>query len=233
MGSTPETDPDRDDDEGPQHEVEITCGFKLLAVPVTNALYELFDPGHRADRDDFKRYGEGLAAEVQDEVPVYNVSWYEAAAFATWLGCRLPSETEWEYACRGGTTTRFWSGAKDQDLFDVGWVTKNSKGHPHPVATPPKKGGPQHPWGLHDLHGNVWEWCADPGIGDYEGRKSGIFFDSNKLILSNDPAPPRVFRGGSWGDVPQFARSASRSDWHPNGRSDCLGFRLLRLLPES
>ena len=145
----------------------ITRGFDLLAVPVTNALYELFDHGHWADRDDFQAYGEGLAVEAQSEVPVYNLSWYEACAFATWLGCRLPSETEWEYACRGGTTTRFWSGPKEQDLLDVGWMLNNSGRHPHPVATPPTERGAQHPWGLHDLHGNVWEWCQDY-VGAYE-----------------------------------------------------------------
>ena len=150
MGSTPETDQDYTDCEGPQHEVQIVRGFDLLAVPVTNALYELFDHGHRADRDDFQAYGEGLAVEAQSEVPVYNLSWYEACAFATWLGCRLPSETEWEYACRGGTTTRFWSGPKEQDLLDVGWMLNNSGRHPHPVATPPTERGAQHPWGLHD-----------------------------------------------------------------------------------
>ena len=235
MGSTKKTDPDRDDDEGPQHQVEITCGFKLLAVPVTNALYELFDPGHVQDKANF---GGILPFTEQEQVPVYNVSWYDASAFACWLGCRLPSETEWEYACRGGQAkpTRFWSGSKDQDLFDVGWVDTNSGGHPYPVATPPKKGGPQHPWGLHDLHGNVWEWCADPWdpwTGDYEGRKSGISFDSNKLTLINDSASPRVFRGVCWGVGPRFARSAYRGSRHPLDRSDYLGFRLLRLLPES
>ncbi len=211
MGSTPETDPDRYDNEGLQHEVEISRGFDLLAVPVTNALYEQFDPGHRADRNDFKRYGVGLSVEAQDDVPVYNVSWYEAEAFAAWLGCRLPSETEWEHACRAGTTTRFWSGSKDQDLYEVGWVLQNSGRHPHPVATPPKAGGRSHPWGLHDLHGNVWEWCADPWEVHYY----------------------RVIRGGGWGEVARGARSACRHGRDPRDRNRFRGFRLVRVLPES
>ena len=193
MGSTPETDPDRYDDEGPQHEVEITRGFDLLAVPVTNVLYELFDPGHRADRDAFKGYGGGLLVEAQDDVPVYNVSRYEVDAFAAWLGCRLPSEVEWEYACRAGTQTRFWSGSKNQDLYDVGWVSKNSGRYPHPVATPPKAGGPPHPWGLHDLHGNVWEWCSDPWESNYDRWKGGRRHDPAEasgtcLLYTSDAA---------------------------------------------
>ena len=169
----------------------------------------------------------------QAQVPVYKVSWYEASAFACWLGCRLPSETEWEFACRGGRSTRFWSGSKDQDLFDVGWVGKNSGGHPHPVATPPTPRGHQHPWGMHDLLGNVWEWCVDPWFGSYKGREAGVTVDSNDLNLNNDPTSPRMFRGGSWSHGPRDARSACRDFGGPAGRFGSRGFRLLRLLPQS
>jgi formylglycine-generating enzyme required for sulfatase activity len=124
----------------------------MLGVPVTWAMYRLFDPGHDAARDTFDGK---LSPEAQDEVPVYNVSWYASVMFAEWVGARLPLEPEWEYACRAGTKTRFWSGDTDEDVARVGWTDENSDGHPHPVAQKPKNA-----WGLHDVHGNVWEWCA-------------------------------------------------------------------------
>ncbi|MBK9367636.1 MAG: SUMF1/EgtB/PvdO family nonheme iron enzyme [Deltaproteobacteria bacterium] len=145
-------------DEKPIHRVTFTSGFQMLGVPVTWAMYRLFDPGHDAARDDFDGK---LPPEAQDEVPVYNVSWFASVMFAEWVGARLPLEPEWEYACRAGTKTRFWSGDSDEDLARVGWTDDaqgsggNAQGHPHPVAQKPKNA-----WGLHDVHGNVWEWCA-------------------------------------------------------------------------
>ena len=93
--------------------------------------------------------------------------------------------------------------------------------------------GARHPWGLHDLHGNVREWCVDPGIARYTDREFGITYDSTNLILNNDPTPPRVFRGGCWAWDPLLSRSASRVYGRPAVRNDSQGFRLLRPLPES
>ena len=112
-------------------------------------------------------------------------------------------------------------------------VDKNSGSHPHPVATPPKKGGPKHPWGLHDLHGNVWEWCTDPWEDNYNRWKGGRRHDPAEEPGTGDPASPRVIRGGSWSVGPRDARSAYRFGRLPDGRGGDLGFRLLRLLPES
>ncbi|MBK9649719.1 MAG: formylglycine-generating enzyme family protein, partial [Deltaproteobacteria bacterium] len=166
--------------EQPIHRVTFTSGFQMLGVPVTWAMYRLFDPGHDAARDTFDGK---LPPEAQDEVPVYNVSWFASVMFAEWVGARLPLEPEWEYACRAGTKTRFWSGDTDEDLARVGWHGDyggggNAQGHPHPVAQKPKNA-----WGLHDVHGNVWEWCLDER-GDYAARADGLTVDPRRLTFA-------------------------------------------------
>ena len=210
----------------------------MLGVPVTWAMYCLFDPGHDAARITFDGK---LPPEAQDEVPVYNVSWFASVMFAEWVGARLPLEPEWEYACRAGTKTRFWSGDKDEDLARVGWHGNwqgggDAQGHPHPVAQKPKNA-----WGLHDVHGNVWERCADEG-GAYAARADGLTVDPRRLTFavgktvpmsaeSTDRGASRVVRGGSWLYGPGLARSANR-DWRMPSLTDWnIGFRLL--LPPS
>ena len=229
MGSTKETDPDRYEREGPQHPVHLVQGFQMLQDPVTNEQYECFDPGHRADR--------AFEAECGDTArhPVVNVTWYEAALFAEWasaaLGarCRLPAETEWEYACRGAETleapsTRFWAGSEDGDLEAVDWVRSNSEGHTHAVDELPNSRGDKHPFGLRHLHGNAWEWCAD-WLGDYQpGERE---HDPAAFTADPDPSARRSVRGGGWGDGPRSARSACRVAFVPDVRGVFLGFRLV------
>ncbi|MBK7760306.1 MAG: SUMF1/EgtB/PvdO family nonheme iron enzyme [Deltaproteobacteria bacterium] len=227
---------DEYDDEKPIHRVTFTSGFQMLGVPVTWAMYRLFDPGHDAARDTF---GGKLPPEAQDEVPVYNVSWFASVMFAEWVGARLPLEPEWEYACRAGTKTRFWSGDTDEDLARVGWTDQNSDGHPHPVAQKPKNA-----WGLHDVHGNVWEWCADAYDGEaYAARADGLTVDPRRLTFavgktlpmsaeSADRGASRVLRGGSWRDGPEDARSAFRDWLTPSDTYWFIGFRLLLCPPE-
>ncbi|MBK9648665.1 MAG: formylglycine-generating enzyme family protein [Deltaproteobacteria bacterium] len=234
---------DQYDDEKPVHCVTFTSGFHMLGVPVTWAMYRLFDPGHDAARDNF---GGKLPPEAQDDVPVYNVSWYASVMFAEWVGSRLPLEPEWEYACRAGTTTRFWSGDTDADLARVGWTDDaewsgkgNAQGHPHPVAQKPKNA-----WGLHDVHGNVYEWCADVYDGEaYAARADGLTVDPRRLTFavgktlpmsaeSADRGASRVLRGGSWYNRPENARSANRNRNVPSNTYSDFGFRLLLSSPE-
>ncbi|MCK6517504.1 SUMF1/EgtB/PvdO family nonheme iron enzyme, partial [Myxococcota bacterium] len=229
-----------DDDEKPIHRVTFTSGFLMLGVPVTWAMYRLFDPDHDAARDDF---GGKLPPDVQDEVPVYNVSWFASVMFAEWVGARLPLEPEWEYACRGRTKTRFWSGDTDEDLARVGWTNDarfeggNAQWHPHPVAEKPKNA-----WGLHDVHGNVWEWCADDG-GDYAARADGLSVDPRRVTFAVGGRPPelavsvngdasRVLRGGSWSDWLLFARSTYRKWDEPSSTNRNIGFRIVRCPPD-
>ena len=196
------------------------AGFQMLGVPVTWAMYRLFDPGHDAARDDFDGK---LPPEAQEEVPVYRVSWFASVMFAEWAGARLPLEPEWEYACRAGTKTRFWSGDTDEDLARVGWIRQNSSGHPHPVAEKPENA-----WGLHDVYGNVDEWCANIYDGEaYAVRADGLTVDPRALTFavgktlpmsaeSADRGASRVVRGGSWGSRPEYARSADRGRVTPS-----------------
>jgi formylglycine-generating enzyme required for sulfatase activity len=223
--------------EKPIHRVTFTSGFKMLGVPVTWAMYRLFDPGHDAARDDF---GGKLPPEAQDEVPVYNVSWFASVMFAEWVGARLPLEPEWEYACRAGTKTRFWSGDKPMKT-SRGWGgrTRTATGHPHPVAQKPAN-----EWKLHDVHGNVWEWCADAWDENaYAARADGLTVDPRGLTYavgkavqmsaeSADRGASRVLRGGSWFVSPVDARSAYRDWYEPSNSSRDFGFRLLLCPPE-
>ena len=235
MGSTMAPAPNREPNESPLHLVHVMQGFHMLAVPVTNAMYECFDPGHQADRelDDEGR-------DVSDH-PVVNVSWYEASMFAEWaarvLGelVRLPTETEWEYACRGTTAldapyTRFWSGREDDDLLAVDWALRNSGFRTHAVDELPSPRGLEHSHGLLHLHGNVWEWCGDSLGGDYEALEPEREHVPAAASANADSLAYRAFRGGCFFDTPQRARSACRNIGVPTLRCVCLGFRLV-LLP--
>ena len=145
-------------DEKPTHQVVFDQPFWMAGTPVTNAHYRRFceATGH-APPDSFKDRALNAA-----EQPVVGVSWDDADAFCRWAGLRLPSESEWEYACRAGSTTEYWSGDTETDLAPVAWYDSNSRGRLHAVAEKAAN-----PWGLHDMHGTVWEWCEDGWHGSY------------------------------------------------------------------
>ncbi len=203
------------DDETPVHLVRISKDFLLGKYPVTNAQYGRFlevagakvkKPGYWDDR----RFN-------QPEQPVVGVSWKDAQAFCKWAGCRLPTEAEWEYACRAGTTSEYCFGDDEKELGEYGWFEGNSNGQTQPVGA--KK---PNTWGVYDMHGNVWEWCEDWFADGYYKKSPGI-----------DPKGPgkgslRVLRGGGWGGSPQGCRSAYRGRDAPSGRSSDLGFLVAR-----
>ena len=211
-GSTP-TEPGRDRDEGPVHEVMLTRAFFLGVHEVTQAQWTAVMGSNPAV---FRRGPEAPRR------PVESVSWEDCQRFIARLNARgvgrfrLPTEAEWEYAARAGSTTRFpWGDDPKEFVTHVhAWANSRSYAITHPVGEKPPNA-----WGLHDLHGNVWEWCSD-GYGPYpEGPQ-------------RDPVGPpegreRVFRGGSWYDFPVSLRSANRHRHRPDGRYTAVGLRLV------
>jgi formylglycine-generating enzyme required for sulfatase activity len=199
-------------DEHPSHRVRISRPFYLQTTEVTQDQWFAVmgnNPSY------FKGHGDR---------PVERVSYQDALEFIRRLNrregttrYRLPTEAEWEYACRAGTATDYSFGDSSAGLNDYGWSNGNSYGTTHPVG----KKRPN-PWGLYDMHGNVWEWCSDWYAKDYY-----------KKSPSTDPKGPasggyRVLRGGAWYLDAGFLRSANRGGNIPSSRSRANGFRVVR-----
>jgi formylglycine-generating enzyme len=255
MGS-PKDEDDRVDEEIP-HEVEITRPFYMGKHEVTVGQFKAFvkDANYKTEAEKDGKGGrafdgkefvqkpeftwKNLHYTQSDNEPVMVVSWNDAVAFCEWLSkkegksYRLPTEAEWEYACRAGTKTRFHTGDRDDDLKVAGniadaaltkkwkdafWAMNWDDGY---SFTAPVGRFKANAFGLRDMHGNVWEWCSDWYAEDYYGKSP-----------KQDPQGPargkdRVSRGGAWSTQPKFCRSAFR-DWHePGYRSDCVGFRVV------
>jgi formylglycine-generating enzyme required for sulfatase activity len=212
MGS-PQTDRSRSDDEH-QHEVEITEAFYLGQYPVTKGQFAAFvkATGHP-----------NPGAGETDQHPVVEVDWKDAVAFCDWLSekerkeYRLPTEAEWEYSCRAGTTTAYSFGDHPKKLKAYAWYNKNAGGAAHKVGA--KK---PNPWGLYDMQGNVCEWCEDWYDEDYYQKSPG----------QNPQGPSagtsRVVRGGSFFYFEWDCRAAARTDIAPSCRARVFGFRVVR-----
>jgi len=197
-----------------QHKVTLSA-FKMSKYEITFSQYDLFCEATGMK----KPYDEGWG---QNNRPVINVSWHDAKAFADWMGCRLPTEAEWEYACRAGTTTPFNTGENITDLqanYNGNYPYNNNVKGEFIAKTLPVGSFAPNGWGLFDMHGNIWEWCSD-WYDDYppteqtnpEGPPSGTF---------------RVFRGGGWRNFAQLCRSAFRYNYFPDHRHFNIGFRLV------
>jgi formylglycine-generating enzyme required for sulfatase activity len=228
--------------ERPLH--RVTLGeFLLGQTPITQAQWRAVAEWERQEHEEAELWAQDLdpdpVAKLSDpdrfrgnERPVVNVSWLEAMAFCQRLRLRtgknytLPSEAQWEYACRAGTTTPFHFGAT------ISTELANYDGRPAygdgPVGkyrqqTTDVASFPANPWGLHDMHGNVWEWCADRWHANYEGAPE----DGRPWLEENAPGDnDRLLRGGSWYHVPWDCRSACRNGFHPGLRSLNCGFRV-------
>jgi len=209
MGS-PNTEKDQYDGEGPQHKVTISKDFYMGKYEVTQAQWE-------AVMGNNPSYYKG-----QPNNPVEQVSWNDCREFIKKLNAlgqgtfRLPTEAEWEYACRAGTMTRFYWGGDSAytQIGEYAWYSDNSGGRTHEVGL--KK---PNAWGLYDMSGNVWEWCQD-WYGDYSSN------------AQNDPTgagtgSTRVGRGGGWGAAPSYVRSAYRLNGGLDDTDNSVGFRIV------
>jgi len=231
-----------------RHRVRLS-GFAMAKYPVTQKQYQ------ELMGENPSGFGKSQPSDTAwEDLPVETVSWFAAVRFCNRLserqgrkpcyritepqagsdllpqvkwdqaadGYRLPTEAEWEYACRAGTETAYSFGDDTAQLGEYAWYDKNIEGRTHAVGQKKPNG-----WGLHDLHGNVWEWCWD-WYGDYQ-----VTSDNDKSVSLTCPIGPptgsgRVLRGGSFLDGPRNLRSAFRFGFEPEVRGRSLGFRCVR-----
>lgn len=200
------------EDEQPQHNVTLQS-FALGKYDVTQEQW-------------YALMGVNPSSNKGRPLPVENVSWDDVQVFIQKLNAqtgkryRLPTEAEWEYAARAGSTTAYAFGDDASQLGLYAWFAANSDGKTHPVGEKQANG-----FGLYDMHGDVWQWVQDCYVANYVGAPA----DGSAV---EQPAPClHVLRGGSWNDDPVNLRSAARSWYNPGRRSFDLGFRLARTLP--
>ena len=213
MGS-PEDEKERDGNESPQHEVTVP-DFFMGKYPVTQAQYQAIMGNNRSHFKGSQR-------------PVEKVSWNDAVKFCELLSQRtgkkytLPSEAQWEYACRAGTTTPFYFGetiTTDLANYDGNYTYASAPQGEYRRQTTDVGTFPPNAFGLYDMHGNVWEWCFDDWVDNYNNaptNSSAVTSSSNKKLL----------RGGSWLNASWYCRSAYRGRIDAGVRSDGIGFRL-------
>lgn len=215
MGS-PESETGRDPDEVP-HRVRFTRGFFLLETPVTQRMWESV-MGTSIFQLRPTPFTNSNFSGIGPDFPIYYESWDESVEFCRKLSgfsgekISLPTEAQWEYACRAGSDGAYGGTGK---LDSMGWYNDNSGSAPHEV-----KGNTPNAWGLYDMHGNIWEWCSDWHDVNYYANSP-----------SEDPQGPsggsrRVCRGGAWFDCARGCRSANRGGHEPDYR-EFVGFRPL------
>jgi formylglycine-generating enzyme required for sulfatase activity len=235
MGS-PAEEPERREAEGPQHLVQLQ-GFFMSQTPITQAQWRavaMAKPQQSGQVRTTKLDPEPSMFKG-DQRPVEQVSWHDAMAFCRRLSQRtgrqytLPSEAQWEYACRAGTTTPFHFGTTintelanyDGDfVYDDGVKGKDRR------QTTEVASFPANPWGLHDMHGNVWEWCLDHWHDSYTGAPGDGTAWFKDDANENQDHYARLLRGGSWFLGPHSCRSAYRGSNLPANLVDTVGFRV-------
>ena len=236
--------------ERPQHRVVITKPLLMGATEVTIGQFKKFSAtGYQTEAEKAEMAAKAAPPQtpapgqpaskppapiptylnpgyaVTDDSPAAYITWNDAVAFCQWLSeqekttYRLPTEAEWEYACRGGTTTQYSFGDDVALLEQYGWYSKNAGGKANPVGTKLPNA-----FGLHDMHGNLYEWCSD----FYEEK----WYEKSLLDDPNGPASgsSRVLRGGYWSFTASYCRSAYRGSNTPSNRLYNYGFRCVRVL---
>jgi len=242
MGS-PETEEGSTDDERPQHQVTIKA-FCLGKYQVTQAQWKAVAAFPQVNKElklDPSRFKGDGSTSLTNHRPVEQVSWENAVEFCDRLSrhtkrqYRLPSEAEWEYACRAGTTTPFhfgetittnlanYQGTDNEEYKWSGSYGSGPKGVYREETTAVGSFGVANNFGLYDMHGNVWEWCQDDWHSDYEGAPT----DGSAWLSSEESSDRKLLRGGSWYLNPGHCRSAYRSNDYLDSNSSHVGFRVV------
>lgn len=210
-------------DEEPMHRVHISRPFYLGIFPVTQEQFKVWtEKAGIAHQNGFPDH---------PQHPAENMDWHEATAFCDWITITnakylpsgyvagLPTEAQWEYACRAGTETEYHTGDGEAALAAAGWYRRNSESSTQRVGQQANN-----EWGLYDMHGNVWELCQDAWEAKaYRKRSDGV---CDPIVTSDDKDVSRVIRGGSWVNSPVNCRSAVRRRWRPDYRDGFRGFRV-------
>ena len=230
-----EGEPERSDAEGPQHKVTVPA-FLMGRYPVTQAQWRFV-----AGLPQVKRSLKPDPARFKgDKHPVEQVDWYDAVEFCVRLSAHtqrdygLPSEAQWEYVCRAGTTTPFYFGpilTTEVANYNGNFIYNGSpKGEYRKQTTPVDHFGLANAFGLCDMHGNVYEWCQDHWHNSYEGAPTDGSAWEDEGAEENES---RIMRGGAWDDDPMDCRSADRDYDDPRGFYSNLGFRVVCVAPKA
>jgi formylglycine-generating enzyme required for sulfatase activity len=250
MGS-PKGEPERSDAEGPQHQVTLDS-FLMAQTPITQAQWRAVAAWQPQGGERWGRQLQPAPSRFQgeqvrllegesntDQRPVERVSWFDAIEFCSRLSqrtgrnYRLPSEAQWEYACRAGSITPFHCGetiSPELANYDGSYSYEYGPKGTYRVQTIEVARFPANAWGLHDMHGNVLEWCEDYWHGSYKGAPTD---GSAWLYLKAEKDEWRLLRGGSWLNSPGDCRSAYRNSYHPDSQPFNVGFRVCCLPQDS
>ncbi|MEM1366622.1 MAG: formylglycine-generating enzyme family protein [Cyanobacteria bacterium P01_H01_bin.15] len=239
MGS-PEDELERSDREGPQHKIIFPEPFLMGRFSVTQEQWSEVASWKQINRELKPNPSSFPGAQN----PVEKISWYDAVEFCDRLSARfendyrLPTEAEWEYACRAGTTTPFYFGetittelanyrGTDDETFNwKGNYGQGPKGE-YREKTLPVGSFPANDWGLYDMHGNVYDWCLDHWHDSYEAKPASLKQAGNEPWLTQNEKSVRVIRGGSWIYHPDLCRSAYRGSRSPGIFNNPVGFRVV------
>lgn len=209
-------------DEKPKHQITINYDFAISKHLVTVKEYMYFAQSTNSNYPEWAIKKDFKNINLNNDAPIVGVSWENAKAYCKWLSLtqnkafRLPTEAEWEFACKANASTKYYFGDNEFELNKYAWYAQNSNKSAHPVGI--KK---PNAWGLYDMHGNVWEWCEDVWMSNYDKTPR----DGSANKIGNQRI--RVLRGGSWADSARYVRCCNRNGYDFDSCDNDIGFRIV------